>query len=278
MTSFHFGPVCNRLVRPILAGLASLWGFIAAPLPVLAADPWSNTLEVRAGAVVMDIDSSFRVDSRSLGRGTTIDAEDDLGLDDEDTVFRGELGLRFARRHQFSAGYLDLSRDARTVTDEDYQVGNVIFPSGTPVETDFDLSLVDFSYSYSLIQTDRFELAPLVGLYWLDFDVRVASETVGLREEDSDELPLPTLGANAIYQLSEKWRIRGSAQYFSFSYDDYEGDILELGAAVEWNVWSRFSLGAGYSRIDLDVENKKSNGGRGEYLYDGLWAYLGVAL
>ena len=265
------------LVRFPLAAGVLLAVLTTASMPV-AADPWSNALEIRGGAVVMAIDSSFRVDSRSLGKGTTIDAEDDLGLDDDDSVFRGELAWRFARRHKISAGYMDLSRDARTVTEEEYQVGDVVFPAGVPVATDFDLSLVDFSYSYSLVQTDRFEIAPLVGVYWLDFDVEVRSDALGLREGDSEELPLPTFGARAVYQLSPSWRLMGNAQYFSISYDDYDGEIIELGAGVEWNVWSRLSLGAGYSRIDLDVENKKSNGGRGEYVYDGLWVYAGVAL
>ena len=265
------------LVRFPLAAGVLLAVLTTASMPV-AADPWSNALEIRGGAVVMDIDSSFRVDSRSLGKGTTIDAEDDLGLDDDDSVFRGELAWRFARRHKISAGYMDLSRDARTVTEEEYQVGDVVFPAGVPVATDFDLSLVDFSYSYSLVQTDRFEIAPLVGVYWLDFDVEVRSDALGLREGDSEELPLPTFGARAVYQLSPSWRLMGNAQYFSISYDDYDGEIIELGAGVEWTVWSRLSLGAGYSRIDLDVENKKSNGGRGEYVYDGLWVYAGVAL
>ena len=265
------------LVRFPLAAGVLLAVLTTASMPV-AADPWSNALEIRGGAVVMDIDSSFRVDSKSLGKGTTIDAEDDLGLDDDDSVFRGELAWRFARRHKISAGYMDLSRDARTVTEEEYQVGDVVFPAGVPVATDFDLSLVDFSYSYSLVQTDRFEIAPLVGVYWLDFDVEVRSDALGLREGDSEELPLPTFGARAVYQLSPSWRLMGNAQYFSISYDDYDGEIIELGAGVEWNVWSRLSLGAGYSRIDLDVENKKCNGGRGEFVYDGLWVYAGVAL
>lgn len=225
---------------------------------------------------MLDIDSSFRIDSRRLGRGTTLDAEGQLGLDDTDTVLRAEMSWRFAGRHQFNTGYFDLSRDARTLTDADYQVGNVIFPAGTPVATDFDLRLVDFSYAYSLVQTDRFELAPQVGLYWMDFDVSIGSESIGLREEDSDQFPLPTLGASAIYHLSPEWRIRGRARYFSFSYDDYEGDILEFGAGVEWSAGSRFRLGAGYSHIDLDVESQKINGGRGEYLYDGIWVYLGT--
>jgi hypothetical protein len=115
-------------------------------------------------------------------------------------------------------------------------------------------------------------------VYWLDYDVRVSSETVGLREGDGDQFPLPTVGARAVYQLSPAWRLLAGAQYFSFSYDDYEGEILELGAGLEWHAWRRLSLGASYSRIDLDVENKKNNGGKGEYLYDGLWAYLAVAL
>ena len=85
------------LVRFPLAAGVLLAVLTTASMPV-AADPWSNALEIRGGAVVMDIDSSFRVDSRSLGKGTTIDAEDDLGLDDDDSVFRGELAWRFARR------------------------------------------------------------------------------------------------------------------------------------------------------------------------------------
>lgn len=265
-----------RVPRSMLAGIVWLSGLAAGPQSSLAAEPWSESFEVRAGAVTLDIDSSFRIDSRRLGRGTTLDAEDQLGLDDEDTVSRVELGWRFAPRHQFSAGYFDLSRDARTLTEAEFQVGNVIFPQGIAVATDFELSLVDFSYSYSLVQTDRFELAPLVGLYWMDFDVSIASESIGLREEDSEQFPLPTVGVSAIYQLSPEWRIRGRAQYFSFSYDDYKGEIVEFGAALEWSAWSRFRLGAGYSRIDLDVENKESNGGRGAYLYDGIWAYLGI--
>ncbi len=260
-----------------MTGVVLLSGLNGLPAPAAAAEPWSGALGIRAGAVLMDIDSSFRIDSGNLGRGTTIDAEDQLSLDDEDSVYRVELDWRFARRHQISVGYFDLSRDALAVTDEALKIGNVIFPKGTAVETDFDLRLLDFSYSYSLFQNDRFEVAPLVGVYGLDFDARVNSETLGLREGEGDRFPLPTLGARAVYQLSPAWRLRASAQYFFLSYDDYEGEIMEFGASVEWNAWSNFSVGAGYSRIDMDVEDKNENGGSGEYAYDGVWAYLAVA-
>jgi hypothetical protein len=141
--------------------LLSITGWSAA---AGAREPWSDErLVLRAGAVFMDIDSSFRVDSRSLGKGTTVDGEDDLGLDDDDRVFRAELDWRFAQRHRLSLGYYDLSRDAGTVTGEPIQIGNVTFPPGIEVRTDFDLRLADLSYSYSLIQNERLELAPLIG-------------------------------------------------------------------------------------------------------------------
>jgi len=239
--------------------------------------PWSDeTLVLRAGAVVMDVDSNFRVDSRALGEGTKVDAEDDLGLDDSDDVFRAELTLRIASRHQLSAGYYDLSRDETAVTDEAYRIGNAIFPAGVSVATDFDLKVADFSYAYSVIQTERFELAPLVGVYGLDFDVSVASDTLGLREGESQEFPLPTVGASMVYRLSPAWQLRANAQYFYVSYDDYEGRMLELGATLEWNVWRRLSLGAGYAGIDVDIEDQSANGGKGEYEYNGIWAYLAL--
>ena len=249
----------------------------AMPDPAAAQQPWSGeTLTLRAGAVVMDVDSSFRVDSRSLGKGTTVDAEDDLGLDDSDDVFRAELLWRIAPRHQLSLGYYDLSRDETERTDEPYQIGNVIFPPGILVETEFDLKLADFSYAYSLVQNDRFEFAPLIGVYGMDFDVRVENDLLGLSEGESQKFPLPTIGARFNYQLSPSWWLRAKGQYFYIEYDQYEGEMLEIGAGLEWNVWRKLSLGASYSHINMDIEDTNANGGKGEYEYDGIWGYLAL--
>ncbi|MGD8977353.1 MAG: hypothetical protein PVG91_07085 [Gammaproteobacteria bacterium] len=252
---------------------------ILTAMPNLAAaqQPWSGeTLTLRAGAVIMDVDSSFRVDSRSLGEGTTVDAEDDLGLDDSDDVFRAELVWRIAPRHQLSLGYYDLSRDATERTDEAYQIGNVIFPPGISVDTQFDLKLADFSYAFSVVQNERFEFAPQIGVYWLDFDVRVENDLLGLSEGEGQEFPLPTIGARFNYQLAPSWWLRAKGQYFYIEYDQYEGQMLELGAGLEWNVWRKLSLGASYSHIDMDIEDTNANGGKGEYEYDGVWGYLAL--
>lgn len=260
-----------RCLLPILLALGS------TPNPAAAQQPWSGeTLTLRAGAVIMDVDSSFRVDSRSLGKGTNVDAEDDLGLDDSDDVFRAELLWRIAPRHQLSLGYYDLSRDATERTDEAYRIGNVIFPAGISVSTEFDLKLADLSYAYSLVQNDRFEFAPLIGVYGMDFDVRVENDPLGLSEGEAEKFPLPTIGARFNYRLTPSWWIRAKGQYFYIEYDQYEGQMLELGAGLEWNVWRKLSLGAGYSHIDMDIENTNANGGKGEYKYDGLWAYLAL--
>ncbi len=244
-----------------------------------AVEPWSDErLVLRAGAVFMDIDSSFRVDSRSLGQGTTVDGEEDLGLDDDDRVFRAELSWRFARRHRLELGYFDLSRDAGAVTSEPIRIGNVTFPPGIEVLTDFDLRLADLSYSYSLIQNERLELAPLIGVFSLDWDVRVRSRTPDLQEQEGETFPLPTLGVRGTYRLTHAWRLRAGAQYFYIDYDDYEGDMFDLGAGLEWKLGRRLSLGGGYSRLEFDIEDKSPGGGRGEYEYDGLWLYVALLL
>ena len=90
--------------------------------------------------------------------------------------------------------------------------------------------------------------------------------------------PRATIGMRATYRLTPSWRLRAGAQYFHISYDDYEGDMYDLGAALEWNLWRNLSLGGGYSRIEFDIEDKSAGGGRGEYEYDGLWLYVAVTL
>lgn len=149
-------------------------------------------------------------------------------------MFRAELDWRFAQRHRLSLGYYDLSRDARTVTGAPIQIGNVTFPLSIEVRTDFDLRLADRSYSYSLIQNERLELAPLIGVYSFDWNVRVRSRRPELEEQEGDTFPLPTLGACATYRLTHAWRLRARAQDFYIDYDDYEGDMYDLGAGLEW--------------------------------------------
>ncbi len=264
---------------PAMLGVLLILSFMAGPRAVRAQESWSDErLVLRAGAVLMDIDSSFRVDSRSLGKGTTVDGENDLGLDDNDHVFRAELTWRFARRHRLNVGYFDLSRDAGTVTSEPLRIGNVTFPPGIEALTDFDLRLADLSYAYSLIQNERLELSPLIGVFAFDWEVRVRSRTPDLQEREGETFPLPTIGMRGTYRLTPSWRLRAGAQFFYVSYDDYEGDMYDLDAALEWSLWRNLSLGGGYSRIEFDIENKSASGGRGEYEYDGLWLYLAVTL
>ena len=52
--------------------------------------------------------------------------------------------------------------------------------------------------------------------------------------------------------------------------------MLDIGAGIEWNIWRKLSLGTGYSHINLDIENSKANGCKGEYEYHGIWSYLAL--
>ena len=57
-----------------------------APL-CAAAEIGSKRFAISLGAFITDTGTETRVDSKTLGRGTTIVLEDDLGLDSSQTVF-----------------------------------------------------------------------------------------------------------------------------------------------------------------------------------------------
>ncbi|MGI9206256.1 MAG: hypothetical protein ACR2Q3_19730, partial [Woeseiaceae bacterium] len=93
----------------------------------LAADPGSERASISLGAFLTDRDTTGRVDSETLGLGTVIDAEDDLGLDSSDTVARLDAYYRFNTRHRIDFSVFDLSRDATGTIDRSIQFRDEIF-------------------------------------------------------------------------------------------------------------------------------------------------------
>lgn len=65
--------------------------------------------KISLATFLAEYESDFRISSSTLGLGTPVSFEDDLGLDDSDTVYRIDGYYRFAARHRLELSYVDLS-------------------------------------------------------------------------------------------------------------------------------------------------------------------------
>ncbi len=123
--------------------------------PGVAAEIGSERFVISLGAFITDRDTSTRVDSSTLGRGTTIVLEDDLGLDSSQTVFRIDGHFRIAERHRLDFSVFDLSRDSTWTIDQNIQYGDEVFLADTTIDSNFDLNIYKIAYTYSIWWTEH---------------------------------------------------------------------------------------------------------------------------
>ena len=271
-------PKRNLLRTAIGAGLALL-GLFASGLavgqeiwPVNPALQDGFTLEV--GAYAPTVKTTARLDSATLGAGTSISFEDDLGLDDR-KIQAAILGrLRLGERWRIEGEYFALNRSGTRVINRTINFGGNIYPIGIVVNSEFDSDIYRLSAGYSFIKSTQAELGVALGLHVTDFTMSLAGANVAKRTGDA-LAPLPTIGLYGSYALTPRWLLSGRVDVFSFSYNDYDGSLVNFVAGVDYRFTRNFGVGLGYRHVDYDLDVTKSSfSGSVQYEFSGPVLYL----
>lgn len=281
----------KAIIRGLLAVTTTI-GLILAPQAAIAEErnleekPWEK-FGANVGVFLAAVDSNIRIGS---GIGIDIDVEEALDLESTNTVFRADAFWRFTenRRHRLDLIWFAFRRDGNRRILDDIPIedddGNVItIPTGTTVDTFFDLDVYQLNYSYSFFQDERIDLAAGLGVYVMpiNFGIRVS----GLVDEAGEEkftAPLPVFNLRMDIALTPKWFVRTGAQVFYLAYEDFSGSILEFRTALEYNPWKHVGIGVGFDtfgfRLEADGEDWPGVDLKGnvEFNYAGLQLYLRV--
>ena len=109
------------------------------------------------------VNTEARFDS-SLGNGTDMDLETDLGLDSSDSVFRVDGYFRFNERHRADFSVFDLSRKNSKQIERDIQWGDTLYSIDTVVKSDNGLSIYKAAYTYSFLNGEDGYLGATFGV------------------------------------------------------------------------------------------------------------------
>ena len=268
----------NRL-HHTLPALALLSGTL---LPNLAqAEDWIRFGEERfmlsGGAFLPSFDTTLRVDNRTLGIGDDVSLEDDLDVDDDESVYWIGGHWRFASRHRVALSYFRSKRDATAVALDDIQIGDEIFPVGAGLDSEFEIQVIPLVYAYSFMKREKFEFAGSVGLHWYSLDFTVQG-TVSLGTEDANaevtakaDAPLPLFGLRFDYYITPRWSAGAHGEALALEFDDdtfsFSGRAVNVRLSTEYWIWNHFGVGAAVNwfNVDLDVDDSDW---RGEFEYD----------
>jgi hypothetical protein len=250
-----------------------------------------DVFTVRVGGYFSDFDTNVRLSGPN--GGNKVNLEDTLGLDADQTVFRGDLSWRFAPRHRVTVQYVDFRRDSTGTAEKSFTVdtedGTYDFAAGATLETNFDWNLVPVTYAYSFYKSKDLEVAGSAGIHWFSAKIGfkgaatvtppggTPSPVASAAEAESASGPLPVFGVQAAYALSKNWFIGAKAGWFGLDYDDYSGELWDLGVATEYWFNDHFGAGLGYSyyTIDISVDDGDFETAA-DYAYNGLNVYVAL--
>ena len=248
-----------------------------APLGV-AAELGSERFVISLGAFITDRDTSTRVDSNTLGRGTTVVLEDDLGLDSSQTVFRLDGHVRTAERHRINFSVFDLSRDSTRTIDQDIQFGDEVFSVNTSIDSNFDLDIYKIAYTYSVWRTEHGFLGVDAGIHVADLVETLSAPSAGQFQLKALTAPLPVIGIRGEYYFTPKLRLAGAAEYFALEYNDIKGRLADIYLGMDYKVMDKLGLGIAYNYVTVDIDAAKSELSGGlDWQYDGFLLYFRFA-
>jgi hypothetical protein len=268
-------------VRQIVAraGLALL-GMILSGMAAGQPASWSvhpgltDRWTFEAGAFFPKIDTTASLNSTGGAIGTSVNFENELGFEDSETVGSFLARVRLGERWRIEFEYFALNRTSSRTISRTIQWGDTTFPFSTEVRGEFDSDIYRLSGGYSFIKNNQGELGAVLGLHVTDFNMSLRSTNLSGQTGEAIA-PLPTIGLYGSYAFTPRWLLSGRVDYFSLDYDDYDGSLLNLTAAIDYRFTKNFGIGAGWRHVDYDLTVTKTKlSGNVNYKFSGPVVYL----
>jgi opacity protein-like surface antigen len=255
---------------------------LAAIVPLAAAaqspDPWNAPFSLQIGAYNPEATTTLRVDGTGGQLGTQVSFEGTLGGEDRKTVPSVDFVWRFNARHAMEGSLVTLRRDGSTAIHGSIDFGDANFPVDVPINSRFDSDVLRLAYRWSPIHTDQAELGLLLGVHYtrMKASISTSGSSLSVSEEASTEYPLPTLGVRGAMRFAANWRVTGFAQLLKLKIDEYDGEMINWGAGVEWAFSPAMYAGVGYDYYKYNLVSTKDRArGEFDYRFDGPRLYFG---
>ena len=254
-----------------------LWGavtLLAAPLAGQAPraslyDRWQFSTAV-TGVI---LNSSIRIDASDGSSGTTVDAEDDLGLATQKIEPRLAVRWRPGHRHELEFGYQFVRRSSDKVLERDIVFGDTTFRVGTTVNVKLNTDQGFVTYRYAVMAKPRSQAGLSASLGPIFFQTGLNGLTQGtqgnqvqINQSRSATGPVGSVGLYGRFLMGGRWSVEADARYVAATVDRFDAKVAEGGAAVRYLAWSKVIMegGYGYSDINLDIAPRTTfTGGQG---------------
>ena len=245
-----------RHVATVLALFAVTLGVSPAAAQGVA-EPLFATFNFKIEGSWVFLTTRIRLDSESLGNGTTLSFEDDLGLPDKTAVPSLSFEWQTGRRHRLGVRWQDVRRDSTTQVLEEIVWGGEIIPIEANVTLGFDIRTLSVDYTYYPWIKDRWAGGFGIGFRVMDLITTLTVDEIELEEQVNGTAPLPYFTFEYRRIFGEHWRLKAQIGWLELQFGDVKGGQYIGRLAGEYVTGKRWGFGAAlnYSNIDVDWAN-----------------------
>lgn len=197
----------------------------------------------------------LRIDPSPQQQGTTVSAEDDLGLQETKWLPHVELTLFPGRDHLVRLSTFSMKRNGSVILERQVVFEDNTYNIGERVDSVLDLTMVGLTYGYRLLHAEAYDLAVTLGMHIASVDANAVVPARVIRESDSGVAPLPLIGLEGRADLTRRWSLSARVQYLKANISDVEGEMMDLRAGTQWRFNPHLALGLEYRAFKIQVES-----------------------
>jgi hypothetical protein len=206
------------------------------------------------GGFITLVNSDLAIKGQERGFGISLDLEEALGLSISSFALRAESAYNFGsrRRSHLRFGYFYLLRNAVKNLEREIEIGDMVYPVGTEVNSKMNLHIIRFLYEYSVFRDRRINLGLSGGLYFLPFSYSIGAYDI-IDEDDSFVLPLPVVGFRMTVYVSPRFLIKQSWELLYAAVQNFSGDINDINMWFEYHPTAHLGIGLGFNAFRFSM-------------------------
>jgi hypothetical protein len=247
--------VLGLLVLPTVARAADAPAprELLQPKKSAIASPITDRFALRGTYYQPALQTDLRFDSSAAVLGSSISAEDTLGMDNELNQGNIEMIWRLTNRQRFRVDFYSMSRTGDVVLDQLIRFGDDTYRATDRVTSGFNLRMLGLTYNYSFLKREKIELGAGLGLHLIQAEGRAAVPVRLLSESFDVAGPFATGSVDGTYRITKRFSANIRAQYLGGNAGTVDGSFGIYHADVQFRFRPNLAFGLGYAKTTIDL-------------------------
>jgi hypothetical protein len=232
------------------------------------ASPVTDQFALRAGYYLGSAGTEGRVDDAATSStGTPFSLEDDFHLSPHAHQLRVEMMFRMRERNRLRVDMWELNRNGVAAPTTSISYGGNTFTPADSVHSRFDWRQIDFTYTYSILQRERFELGVGLGVHLLQAEAEAqvapgAGRPSAVDEDFSGAGPFATVAIDGSWRVTRRFAFSARGQYLRLHVSSLTAALSDYHADVQFRWRPNLAVGLGYqsTQTRLEVQDSANNG------------------